>query len=306
MVKVTNHPLVSTSEKSGLHIMPETAHEVSATLLLNKAGHKVFIGDAFEKYAGPSNIMVKLGTKVSDGYPSCVGFRVFLRTDVAKCTDSGSIEDNYHLVSCRFDPEAGHMGYAHATKEDKQELIEVRSLSSMASRPMQPACRCLCLLECEHLSLTMLTSSTQAQTLRKSLEQDRISGPDQDLYRMDFSTTDTKGFLVSRHKPDLRTSNSQIKEIEKLLPFVPCATKLSLFFIADKLLVKHLERAIKHDYVGCVSPSWKTALPDSAVPKWPFNAQTQMVAGSIEICNVLLGSLHERPLQGTSILRPKP
>ncbi len=117
---------------------------------------------------------------------------------------------------------------------------------------------------------------------------------------MDFITSDTNGFLISYHKPDLRTSNGQVKNIAKLLPFIAYATRTSLFFIADKLLIEHLDNAIKQNCIGAVPPSWKTALPDSAIPKWGSNVQTQMVAGSTDICNVLLASLHEKPLRGTS------
>lgn len=146
-----------------------------------------------------------------------------------------------------------------------------------------------------------LKTRAQAQPLQKSLEKDLRAGTDQNLYRMDFITSDTNGFLISHHKPDLRTSSGEIKEVEKLLPFIAYATKVSLFFIADKLLVGHLDSAIKQNCVGAVAPSWKTALPDSAISKWPSNVQKQMVAGSIDIYNVLLASLREKPLRGRSI-----
>lgn len=146
-----------------------------------------------------------------------------------------------------------------------------------------------------------LNPDAQAQPLRKSLEEDLRAGTDQGLYRMDFVTSDTNGFLISHHKPDLHTSNGQVKKVEKLLSFIAYATKVSLFFIADKLLVEHLDSAIKQNCVGAVASSWKTALPNSAIPRWQSNVQKQMVAGSIDIYNVLLTSLHEKPLRGTSI-----
>jgi hypothetical protein len=120
---------------------------------------------------------------------------------------------------------------------------------------------------------------------------------------MDFNISDTNGFLISRHGPNMRTSNNEVKKAEKLLPYIAYATKVSLFFIADTLLVEHLDSAIKQDCVGAVPPSWKTALPDSAIRKWPLNVQTQMVAGSIDVYNVLLASLHEKPLRGMSPYR---
>lgn len=120
---------------------------------------------------------------------------------------------------------------------------------------------------------------------------------------MDFIISDTNGFLISRHGPDMRTSTKEVKKAEKLLPYIAYATKVSLFFIADTLLIEHLDSAIKQDCVGAVPSSWKTGLPDSAIRKWPLNVQTQMVAGSIDVYNVLLASLHEKPLRGMSTYR---
>jgi len=63
------------------------------------------------------------------------------------------------------------------------------------------------------------------------------------------------------------------------LPFIAYATKRALFFIADNLLVKHFESAVTQNCVGAFPQSWKTALPDSAIPGWPSKVQTQIVAG---------------------------
>lgn len=130
MVAVFNAHLDSYSENGGLHIMPDAAHEVSATLLITIDGRKVSVGNIRENFDDLSNVLVRLGTKVSDGYPSSIGFRVLLRTNVPKIKDSGSIEDNYHLVSCKFDPRWGEVSYMHTTKEDMRELVEVRFFES--------------------------------------------------------------------------------------------------------------------------------------------------------------------------------
>lgn len=126
MGAVFNTQLNSYSKDGGLRIMPDAAHEVSATLLIAIDGRKVPVGNIRENSDDLANVMVRLGTKVSEGYPSSIGCRVLLRTNVPKIKDSGSIEDNYHLVSCKFDPQWGEISYMHATQEDKRELVEVR------------------------------------------------------------------------------------------------------------------------------------------------------------------------------------
>lgn len=105
--------------------MPETAYEVSAMLLLTMNGRKFPVGGIREDLDKPADIMVRLGTKVSEGHPSSLGFRVLLRTDTPRIIDSGSVEDNYHLVSCKFDPQFGAMSYKLALKEDRQEIMNV-------------------------------------------------------------------------------------------------------------------------------------------------------------------------------------
>ncbi len=130
MVAKSNTQLDYSSQDDGPRIMPDTAHEVSAILLLTMNGRKVPIGNIRDDFDDLANVMVRLGTKVSNGYPSSIGFRVLLRTDVPKNGNSGSIEDNYHLMSCRFDPQYGEISYMRATEEDKQELVDVSLIVS--------------------------------------------------------------------------------------------------------------------------------------------------------------------------------
>lgn len=105
------------------HIMPKTAYEMPATLLLTMDGRTIPIGNVRENYDKPADIILRLGTKVSEGYPSSLGFRVFLRTPNVQ--NSGLLEDNYHLVSCKFDLQFGAVSYKVALKEDRQEVTNV-------------------------------------------------------------------------------------------------------------------------------------------------------------------------------------
>lgn len=146
--------------------------------------------------------------------------------------------------------------------------------------------------------IATLIDTAQALPAQRSFATDLRAGPDQSLYRIDFNSSDTHSFLITHHGPPLSTSNAGVRRVEKLLPFVSYASKICLFFMADNLLIQHLDNAIKQSGRGRLPPSWKLALPDSAVSHWPSNMQTQMVAGSIDIYNALLHSLHEKPLRG--------
>ena len=253
---------MASPQSRDFQILPETSHEVSAlVLLLIDASNNTLIGDIKEDVADPPKILVRFGTKISDTHPSSVGFRVLLRTDTPKSTESGSIEENYHLVSVKFDLEEGSVKYRETTKIDKRQLIELGSS-------------------------------------RKGFEKTLERSFDQSLYRIDFATKDTNGCIVTHHGPDLRTKDEEIRKMKNmLLPSIAYASKISIVFMADELLIRRLENVIeKNSGVGMQSASWKTALPESLVPKWTSNIQDQMVVGSTDVLNTLLSALREQPV----------
>lgn len=251
--------LSDSQNDGGLQILPEGGHEVPAILLLTINGQNHAIGNVKEDLSHPPNVMVRLGTRVNDRHPSSVGFRVLLRTDKPRFEYSGSIDDLYHTVSCKFDPQGGNLTYAKAIAETKKELTKTRHFRA------------------EELG----------------------AGTDQDLYQINFYTSDTNAFIITRHGPTLQSTDGHLRKIERLVSFIAYASQLSLFFIADKLLAKYLAKAVKQGCVGDVAPAWQTGLADDAVTTWPANVQTQMVAGSVDVLNVALIASHEQPLRGT-------
>ena len=261
MASLTVATIQGNIHHGGLRILPEGGHEVPAILVFTVQGRIYALGNIKEDLKHPTDVMIRLGSKVSEGHPSCIGFRVLLRTDTPKSETSGSIDDHYHVVSCKFDPSGGNATYAKATAQNKQDLRTIRLPQNMGIGKLK-------------------------------------AGYEQDLYLLNFDTSDTNGCFVSHHGPGLQTTKNDVKKVEKLMSFLPYTNRLSLYFIADRLLIKHLAKAMRHDYVGAVAPCWKTALPDNTDVKWPSNEQTQMVAGMTDVLNVLLGCLREEPLLG--------
>lgn len=100
----------------------------------------------------------------------------------------------------------------------------------------------------------------------------------------DFSHSE--GFIITHHGPELHCVN-RVRNIEKMVSCITYASIISLYFSADEILVWWLDRAIKNGCAGEGGPSWKDNLPESAVPNFPSNSQTRMVAGSTDILNIL-------------------
>ena len=137
----------------------------------------------------------------------------------------------------------------------------------------------------------LLRSRPYSETFPASL----TSVSDQTRYRMTFKASDTNGFIITHHGPELQTVNGRVRKIEKLLPFITYARKVSLFFKADDFLISHLDRAIKNNGIGAMVrvPSWKDSLPDVVSPHFASKWQTRMVTGSTDVLNTLRAALRE-------------
>ena len=250
--------LPSSFNNKDLRLLPEGGQEVPAILVLTKDRQTHAIGAAKDDVGNPASVMVRLGSKVGDNHPSSVGFRVLLRTDTPRTPSSCSIDDHYHVVSCRFDPESGNLTHSKVSPDEKKELMKIRPF-------------------------------------RK--EELRVE-PDQDLYQIDFHVVDTNAFSIHRCKPDFNSTNGHVNEIQKMVPFISYATKLSLVFIADKLLVQCLTETVKRGCVGDHAPDWRSGLPNDALTIWPSNIQTQMVRGSTDVLNIILSASRDQPMYG--------
>lgn len=249
-----------------LRVLPDSAHEVPVILLVSFQGKTYLVGSIQENLHFPPDVMVRLGSKVSDGHPSSVGFRVFLRSDVPKTSGRQSLEDHYHVVSCKYVPHGNTLSFKATTAQDIHELVAASPFSTTLAKMELPV--------------------------------------EQSLWRVDVETSDTNAIIISYHGPHLHTNNDHIKKVAKLLPSVSYAKSVSIFFPAHRILVHHLEEAIKSGWVGMPTPSWKDCLPENALPKWPLNIQTTMVAGSTDLLNVLVTALHEGKVSdgpGTSL-----
>lgn len=258
-------PRNGSTASGALQILPEAAYEVGVMLLVHSRDGSKYIGNINKRFENHLEhlpaVMVLLGTKVSDAYPSCVGFRIMLRSHFLQTKSSGSLEDNYCVFSFNFRPNRNSsVTFSQATDQDKEGIPGTKDSFDL----------------------------NQSQT----------------LYKLDFINNYRDGFFFSRHGPKLQTSDIHTQEIKRMLPLIPSTQAISLFFPADDILIAHLKKTIMNDCVGVEAQSWKVSLPESAIPKWPQNVQTRMVAGSINMLNVLSHALHDGVLQdgsGTSL-----
>ena len=248
----------SSVNEGGFRILPEGGHEVPAILVLTVNGETHALGTAKDDLRHPANVMIRLGSKVSDKHPSSVGFRFLLQTDTPRPHAKCSVDDYYHVVSCRFDPVGGTIDHSKVLPAMKRELVEIHSFGR---------------------------------------EELRVES-DQDLYQIDIHAANTDVFTFFNHERDLKTINEDVDQINKMIPFIVYASKLSLFFIADKLLIDSLTNIVERNYVGNAAPDWKSGLPDDAVTRWPANMQTQMVTGSTDVLNIALSASRDQPSRG--------
>lgn len=128
----SDFPPGSTSADPVPRILPEGGHEIPAILLISMNDQTNVLGNLPENLQDLPNVLVRLGTRVSDSHPSSVGFRVFLRTETPNVTNgSGSLESHYHVLSCHCDPERNALSYSPVTEEGRKELSSHMSTCSL-------------------------------------------------------------------------------------------------------------------------------------------------------------------------------
>ncbi|KAL6716261.1 hypothetical protein ACLMJK_005827 [Lecanora helva] len=235
-------------------MLPEGGLEISGILDLEVNGKHHILGSLKEDFAHPKPVVVRLGTKVSDEYPSALGFRVLLRTRTPRSNDTGLIDDLFHVISCHLDPQSGTVVYGHASAQDVQALRNSRRFGA----------------------------------------QDLETESDEGLYYIKCCSFDANTLLISRHGPALQAIDDKVEGIEKLVLSVPEATQLSLFFKSDRSILSSLAKAVERGFRGILAPDWRIALPDTVVKTWHANVQTQMAIGLTEVLNVALSGSYRR------------
>ena len=256
---VLQHKMMS-NEK----ILPASAQEVDVVLLitfdtppgvLKQTVH--CIESPERQLNGAPQVFVRLGTKVSEDHPSHVGFRIFLRQlSSHECALSGELEEKCHVVSFKFSPYGSTKAYRLASKEDKAEL-EQHSIAPGF--------------------LDTLVGMTGVDYTQKN------------LYCLEFKPDDQGQFFdISHHGDRGDPATSYISDVHDLIKFFRYATRMKLFFLSDSVLIDHLEQAINHECRGRIAPSWKAALPETALRVWPSNMQDQMAHGSTDLLNVII------------------
>ena len=88
-----------------MRVLPAVAEEIQAVILVDLPTDNplqlrhIRLGDLKNLIQNLPQMTVRLGTHVSESYPSCVGFRIFLRDVNCKVAQNGEAESLYHIVS---------------------------------------------------------------------------------------------------------------------------------------------------------------------------------------------------------------
>ena len=95
--------------------LPPGGHEIPVILLLKDNG-RIFIHGSFSNSTvSERKILLRLGTRVSDTYPSTVGFRIVLRNREPNARTLETMEDAYYVMSFRFRPQGNNIMHSLVT-----------------------------------------------------------------------------------------------------------------------------------------------------------------------------------------------
>jgi len=124
----TKTPEANSATNGEFRVLPSTAREYPAMLVYERGISQFHLGDVDEDLESPAPVLIRLGTKVSDLHPSCVGFRIMIRNRNTKALARGAYEECYYIVSYKFQTENGTLEHAPATKKDLEELYNTAPL----------------------------------------------------------------------------------------------------------------------------------------------------------------------------------
>ncbi len=124
----TKTPEANSATNGEFRVLPSTAREYPAMLLYERGISQFHLGDVDEDLESLAPVLIRLGTKVSDLHPSCVGFRTMIRNRTTKARAKGAYEECYHIISYKFQAENGTLEHAPATDKDLEELHKSASL----------------------------------------------------------------------------------------------------------------------------------------------------------------------------------
>lgn len=264
-------------EKPTCQVLPAVAEELKALVLLDH-GNKTHIGGDSTRTGSLKtnltdlpNASVILGTKVSEGHPSAVGFRILLRRLHQGGRPMSEAEANYIALSFKYKPQGNNITLRQASKTDEADWK-----NAMGEVSLKLAC--------------------PENEFPEALE---------DLHCLDliFNTPEEDHFECY-HRKEL-SALSQIDQIDKIVACVLHSNRVRIFFSSDAVLVNYLRIAIAHDCCGTENPPWNTQLHKDLLPAWPTSPQNQMVAGSSDLLNVIRETLREQKLLDGQNTKPQ-
>ncbi|KAG8525384.1 uncharacterized protein KY384_009028 [Bacidia gigantensis] len=119
-------PTDDTEKASSPQILPPGGHEIPIALLHTHDGKPVIIGNFVDNLDTGPPMLLRLGTRVSDRYPSCLGFRLMLRSHGTPAQPLEAMEDSYYVVSVRFRPHGQNsVRHTRASNDDFRKVVGI-------------------------------------------------------------------------------------------------------------------------------------------------------------------------------------
>ena len=87
------------------NILPPGGHEISLLLSLTMNGVCYPFGSLHDDLSSSPPFLIRLGTRVDDNHPSCIGFRIMMRNRSSNPQPMETMEDAFHIKSFKFKPD---------------------------------------------------------------------------------------------------------------------------------------------------------------------------------------------------------
>ena len=117
---------------SATNILSPGGHEIPILLSLTADCVRYPFGSLHDDLKSSPPFLIRLGTRVSDNHPSCIGFRIMVRNTVSNPQPIEAMEDAYHVKSFKYKPDGKKTLHHSAASID--DLLDIGATTSPDSR----------------------------------------------------------------------------------------------------------------------------------------------------------------------------